>query len=210
LLWLVGCNGLPPEDDFGGDDQSLQAKDSVPDKPSVPGTAGQGANDFPNGTADVSPSTDLDCQIKAKECYAQGNDPALCEAVLKGCQPPPATSPPCGGEDCDASVRACYAKGVDAKTCDAHYHECLSGKAPGGSASVPKEDPAADCLTHAKECFAQNGDPAKCEALLASCTTTPPPKPVPDPALDCKLKYTKCIEAGVDLATCDELIADCR
>ena len=208
LLWLVGCDGLPPEDDFGSGDQSLKENDGDPGKPTVPGTgpAGQGANDIPNGTADASPNTDLDCQLKAKACYAEANDPALCDAILKGCQPPPPVSPPCG-EDCDASVRACFAKGVDAKTCDALYHECLSDGSAPGNGTEPANDPYTECLIHAKECFAQNGDPAKCQALLDSCS---PPEPGSDPLPECELKYKKCIEAGSDAATCDALVADCR
>ena len=211
LLWVVGCNQLPPED-VGGDDQSLSnggAKDhdagvSAND---TKGTAGA-PGDVPNGTAEASPNGVEQCQLKVKECYAQGNDPAACDALLKGCVPPPPAGTPACGEDCDASVRACYAKGVDAKTCDALYHECLGGKpANGGTGTAPGSDPNLDCMLKAKECYGQNQDPAICDALLKSCS---PPDPVPDPAIDCELKYKKCLEAGVDTATCDTLVADCR
>jgi hypothetical protein len=214
LLWLAGCNQLPAEP-VSGDDQSLYAN----------GNAGSGAgddagkadpNDPKNGTTEAAPSEVSDCELKAKSCYADGNDPKLCDSILQGCFPTgekPAPTPSCG-VDCDAEVRACFAKGIDAKSCDAQYHACLSnepggGKLDPGTGGAPApNDPITQCEIAAKQCFADSSTPAeKCQALLDSCA---PPPPAGDPGVQCKLEYTKCLNAnGEDTAPCDVAFKEC-
>src|SRR5262249_44218187 len=104
LMLLAGCNALPPES-VNGDDQNLSS-----------GTAGKGTGDAEksdktaNGTTAADATGVSDCELKAKACYADNQDPTVCDAILKGCTQPE-TKPACG-QDCDASVRACFAKGI--------------------------------------------------------------------------------------------------
>jgi hypothetical protein len=198
LMLLAGCNALPPES-VNGDDQNLSS-----------GSAGKGTGDAEksdkaaNGTTAADATGVSDCELKAKACYADNQDPAVCDAILKGCVPPE-TKPTCG-QDCDASVRACFAKGIDAKTCDAQYHACL-GSAPPGSGTAAPGDPTADCELAAKQCFADGSTPAeKCQALLDSCT----PPPANDPNTDCVLAAKQCFADGSTPAEkCQALLDSC-
>jgi hypothetical protein len=212
LFWLAGCNQLPA-DPVSGDDQSLYAN----------GNAGSGAaddagkadpNEPKNGTTEAAPSGVSDCELKAKDCYAQGLDPKLCDSILQGCFPPggkPAPTPSCG-EDCDASVRACFAKGVDAKTCDAQYHACLSnqpggGKFDPGAGEPAPNDPVTQCEIAAKQCFADGATPPeKCQALLDSCA----PQPANDPVIECQIAAKQCFADGSTPAEkCQALLDSC-
>lgn len=202
LMLLAGCNQLPAEP-VTGDDQGLRTgNDDAGDK------AGSGAFDVPNGTGEASfgdpgPGTPSDCELKAKECYANGYDAKLCESILQSCLPP--APAPCA-QDCDALVRSCFAKGIDAKTCDGEYHACLS--AQPGSAPAPSYDPVTQCMIDAKDCYAKGEDPAVCDALLSKCT----PPGTAAPAVDysqCDSLYKKCQEEGVDTATCDVQLKEC-
>lgn len=202
LMLLAGCNGLPA-DPVKGDDQGLS------------GSAGaandEKSSDPKNATASADgPSGVAECELEAKECYAAGKDPQVCDAILKSCTPP-APQPTCGA-DCDSSVRACFAKGIDAKTCDAQYHACLSSVPGAGTGGDSKgdaaHDPYTDCVLAAKQCFVDgNTLPEKCQALLDSCT---PPAPANDPQADCELAAKQCFADGSTPAEkCQALLDSC-
>jgi hypothetical protein len=203
-MLLAGCNQLPAEP-VDGDDQGLRTGDSD----DAGALAGSGAKDVPNGTAEASandpgPGIPGDCELKAKECYANGYDAKLCESILQSCLPPAPATAPCA-QDCDTLVRNCFAKGIDAKTCDAEYHACLSPQ-PGGE-PAPGYDPVTECMIEAKGCYAKGEDPAVCDALLSKCTPQ-----APAPTVDfsqCDSLYKECQEAGDDTATCDVQLKEC-
>ena len=173
-LWLAGslagCNELPPEP-VNGDDLPLTARAGSGSDPNL--DAGVPAKKPLPGN-DVAPaaSDDEACLLKAKQCYADGNDAKVCESILASCMPPkPGTKPEPGcGDDCDAEVRACFAKGLDAKTCDANYHECL-GDDPikGDPGKEPGNDPALECQLKYKSCVAADPNDPSCDQILESC-----------------------------------------
>jgi hypothetical protein len=186
LLGASGCLTDSHEDpnDVASDDLGLQNGEAAA-KPDVgPSTAGAAAPKVPNGSETAPPNcssegktsvrkpeaqSEIDaCYIKAKSCYADADDPAVCDELMNKCATLSPPGPKPAPDACALKVEKCQESGASPDDCVTVKLDCVKGGEPPKPAD-PEASEIESCWRKYKECYASDNDPASCESLGDWC-----------------------------------------